>query len=778
MPGPYIHIAAARAIEKHLREIGSWEKLPIELQLPAMPGPSPADLAQLASDFPNYYALGAIGPDLFFFLADFRGPGAGAPLSNTLLGVIRFLDDFYAKLDEYFLKYKEEYFDPIAQSVDETISRLSGDLVGAVSRIVGELVTIGVMALEDLATQSRDWFGGFYLRTNAGDDNKNFTWSDMLHYRKTSHFGMELWRSADDVVRMLKDDGASDDEAEKIGRKVRAYAVGYITHLGTDVTGHPFVNEKAGGPFRSHWQRHHLVENHMDARTYDDDHGMDDRYDMLAESALHWDIVFGDDEARALAGRPDYPLGNTMSDLFHRKRVLDIDSELPDELANGILGALEKTFNCTGSSTSDLRPTESTPQIILGNDGKPTLDELKDTYLILFRYLKFVTLDGFAADKPSPPDVFPNLDFPDPADFFGGPPGPNDPPPDLWDILLAILKCLLWLFAVALWLATVIPGAIADLGTYGPRLIAYYTLELPLYQIIKAERAIMVMTGYLMPLKDEIDIGLVRLCTGSQNLFLGTLKTMDDAIANLEAAALAALQGNYDAAIADVLAAGGDGQALVTSLLGDADMLLHGASERVPDPAYPHSIAIDADHHANEFTHPWDYPTSPTELSPTFAGPHACGELPHVLLDNASPGSQRFRVSAERAHRPEDTDKLNSTVTAVNNLGDPVNFGSYLLWQLTRVDFIASNVTRVTDWNLDSDRGYAYKCWDWNRFDAPPEGSDAHVLLDENHHQVLETCVKPQQTPRDSVLDPTQRLELHYTDDPNPPHCDDDARDA
>jgi hypothetical protein len=38
-----------------------------------------------------------------------------------------------------------------------------------------------------------------------------------------------------------------------------------MTHLATDVTGHAFVNQISGGPFRTHWQRHHLVENHLDA---------------------------------------------------------------------------------------------------------------------------------------------------------------------------------------------------------------------------------------------------------------------------------------------------------------------------------------------------------------------------------------------------------------------------------------------------------------------------------------------------------------------------------
>lgn len=53
-----------------------------------------------------------------------------------------------------------------------------------------------------------------------------------------------------------------------------------------------------GGPFRLHWQRHHLVENHMDAFWYLNDSlapKMGDNYPQLTESALYFDIAFDEE---------------------------------------------------------------------------------------------------------------------------------------------------------------------------------------------------------------------------------------------------------------------------------------------------------------------------------------------------------------------------------------------------------------------------------------------------------------------------------------------------
>lgn len=74
----------------------------------------------------------------------------------------------------------------------------------------------------------------FSLGLNKGYDDQAFFWSDIGHYRRTGAFGRALWEIADGP------DGSDS---------LRAYALGYLTDLGTDTTTHSFVNAISGGPF-------------------------------------------------------------------------------------------------------------------------------------------------------------------------------------------------------------------------------------------------------------------------------------------------------------------------------------------------------------------------------------------------------------------------------------------------------------------------------------------------------------------------------------------------
>src|SRR5262249_9056903 len=76
-------------------------------------------------------------------------------------------------------------------------------------------------------------------------------WADYLHYVRTGKF-----------VRKLLDLGQDNPN-------LRAYALGYLTHYVTDIVGHPYVNQVVQAPWRLYWQRHHLVENFIDAYVWD-----------------------------------------------------------------------------------------------------------------------------------------------------------------------------------------------------------------------------------------------------------------------------------------------------------------------------------------------------------------------------------------------------------------------------------------------------------------------------------------------------------------------------
>jgi hypothetical protein len=723
MPGPGTHVLVSDKVIEQLAGMRNWRyRSPADGPNPTLP----PDLAEIAAKNPNYYALGAVGPDFFFFLPDFRNH-----LASPLIGVVHLLDDLYAKLDSWILEDWERYFGPGSENVDEAISRLTGDLSSVVSEILGDLGSLLSSALIDLVAQSHDWWGLFSLGLDVGYDNKDFFWSDMLHYRKTSLFAHNLWAIAEEWAARPEEDAALWSD------RLKAYALGYMTHVATDTTGHAFVNEKCGGPFRTHWQRHHLIENHMDAKTYDDEHGTDTNYNMFTESALHYRIAFGDDGGKPTRTLPPYnPGDHSIRGLYVWRRSIDLDSDLPEELATLLFDTMDRTYQ-TSVQAGDHDVDRNSPDIIPGGDGRPDIGTIQETYHTLFRYLKMSTLDGFSHEKPAPPEVFPNLDFPQLTDPHDDAPGEGDDDMSFWDWVLAILRFIFWLVAVAVWLATVLPGVIADLGSYGPRVLAYYTIELPLFMMLKAERAVMVMTGYFHPMQDEIDMGLVQIGNNNHGNFLNVLSSVDD-------------------------------------ILGLGLEVGASPAEPVPDAHFPHQTKFEdtgvlnslLNKSSEEYHHPWAYPETPLELCHTFAGPWQSGDLPHKLLENAIPTNEGLVKKYAAAADPFETDMISfSNVTAEQNLGDPVNFSSFLIWQLARREL----KNEVPNWNLDADRGYGYKCWDWNR--QAKDGPAALILSDTEGHPYLAPCTPPPQTEETPGYNPDLPLKLYYLDREDP-GCD------
>lgn len=673
MPGPSTHILVADEVAKNLKKMREWN---IDYPDFVRNENIPADLAMLAEKHPNYYSLGAIGPDLFYFLPDFRGHILGLPMAD-LIKVAEFLDDLYGKLDEWILLYWEKYFGPINQNIDEAISRLTGDLSTVVGDIMGSISSILMQAIIDVAAERKDWFGSFALGHNVGFDNKDFFWADMLHYRKTSSFANKLWTLSE--AKKLDE----SEDAELWSERLKAYALGYMTHVATDVTGHAFVNTKTGGPYRLHWQRHHLVETHTDSKTFDTKHGSDANYNMYTKSAVYYKFAF-DESTQGKVDRPEnLPGDDTLRGRFIRRRLLDLDSEMPDELADLLFEALDKTYD-TFSQRNNHGIDRTTPDIIPSEDGRPDRAAIQETYKLMFRYFKHSSLDGFAHEKPMPPDLFPNLDFPmltDPTE--DAPSESDDDDWNLLDLLLSILRFIAWLAAVALWLATILPAILLDLATYLPRLIAYYCIELPLFQMLKAERLILVMTGYLHPMKDEIDDALVTIGLENHGSFLSLLSAMDD--------------------------------------IFGFEMVNQPIEYNVPDTEFPHTHPVrkvgENKFEFTEFNHPWDYPATVAELCKTFPGPFEKGMNANYIVTNAFPTNTELVKKLADAETPLETVKTCfEDVNVKNNLGDPINFSTFLIWQLAREK---NPEIAFTEWNMDSDRGYAFKSWDWIRSNTP-----------------------------------------------------------
>ncbi|MEJ7685452.1 MAG: hypothetical protein WKG06_47945 [Segetibacter sp.] len=135
----------------------------------------------------------------------------------------------------------------------------------------------------------------------------------------------------------------------------------------------------------------------------------------------------------------------------------------------------------------------------------------------------------------------------------------------------------------------------------------------------------------------------------------------------------------------------------------------------IPDTEYPRTHPYDAaKNEFNEFNHPWAYPTTPVEPCHTYSGPFKVGDNPAWIVNNAIRPNIGIIQALSEAATPFDTIKFCfENVSPENNMGDAVNFSTFLMWQLARIDGIPEK--GHTEWNMDSDRGYAFKSWDWAR---------------------------------------------------------------
>ena len=697
MPGWYIHMNAARkAIEALPANAGAASVF-------ARPGLDPVALRAIATSQPAYTALGAIGPDIFFLLPDFKGL-----VGTGLFGASRTIKDIYEWWDTNFLGPYQDQLGPIENNLSDEVDALTGGLASQISDISSRAFAFIKDTLITLVTRQYDVFSLLGSGVPSGYDERTFFWSDMLHYRKTYTFAAHLWQKASNP--------ALDPE---LSQRFQAFALGWMSHLATDVTGHAFVNEKAGGPYRLHWQRHHLIENHMDAFVYEHEHGMNSIYQAISCSAMHLWLSFNPDGSSRVnffdaQPGPSYDPGDKTPAILDRRSKWDFDSEMPDDLATFLAEALHEVYVDQGSvndTTSDIGMMKDHPMILsdiipgVDQDGYATAEDIKNTYWWLSKYVKMTSTDFYSMRRPPEPGVFTIPPFPSPPGSGSSDPGPGASDEGAWhdflEILLAILAWVIYLGEIGLYPAAALAGIIAGAGTYPIRDVLYNTVELPLYNAWLSMHWYLSMTGFVMPLPQEINPGLHTLGVG-----------VTDAWADVQDA-LSQLDGN-----------------LITHTQTEPSG--HNYARRYPrdvvtDPPswlqsfirialYKRCGAGDA---PSEFLRPWKYPLQtntgagvPFEQPSSVASPFNAPNDPTVLF-GAAPGNNTLRTELENAKNEADTlDHLAKHLPAGRHLGDPVDYTGYVVASLTRDDV---KPEEVANFNLDADRGYGYLSWDWLR---------------------------------------------------------------
>lgn len=868
MPGHFTHVYTARRVADWIS--GQKEFNPLDTRDGADPvltggldGLTPERCGYLMKKWPIYTNIGAIGPDLFFFCQDYSsGPLAEfqfqddlimlamaiyywvdkakdeqwEPLliildsvDKTLARIVRFLIKLQKLWDEFIAVWNAT-IGPIVDSAEQLIDDLTGGLISSASQAFDQLINGLVKIAEEELVTFADIFSWFSLKMRVGWDEQAFVWSDMLHYRRTNQMARNLLAEA-------KSQFDADGDQDKY-EQFQAFALGWICHLGTDTIAHSFVNEQAGGPFRTHWQRHHLVENHIDAWNYRQagpggtlppyELAANDVYPDLSRSAFVFAVALDQDHPNGWPRPAQIP-----SDPAAAKAAVDQDGFMPDWLANGIVRALiatyhdgtepepanlgggdfqsnmglvrtklEQLLNDAGINLNQpldtvLSEVAPAPDFKVPN-GYPLPWEVQTSYRFMISFYRLTFWGGFDLDKPRQPDLIiwpPASDFSDIAsapDFSGV--NSSDPVEDVCAIILALFEWLFHEVEAIGKLAGDIIKALVSPGTY-PLRWALYQLAMYGWDMVSNAHEILAHTGFVIPhgeltydngelrQPNEIDHALIELGNTVDGAFLQALTDANDPFGHLDA----------------------DPSLIIepTNPRNDLYPLLPVRPRQVHD---DNSSFLDPNRQApNEFRRPWAYPVlsrrkdgtlyaTPTEVSnvdaeldyidaservrllvhqllgphsgTTISGPYPAGVTPdQVLFRTDRPVRPTERTQYEQAGSPAETDAINEAVigrdpgTDHSPLGDPIPFTAYLMGRI-----LDPESSYLVDFNLDADRGYGYRTWDWIRGEAT--GTDQRG---QTYHQPV---VQPEGSPTwpGAAPDATQTpIELHYLPPAEPP---------
>jgi hypothetical protein len=833
MPGHFTHMYTARRVSDHLlhAEFPDWPEEAVR---------DARECGRIMRDHEKFTAIGAIGPDLFYFSQDYNGLPLG-PISDELmfaLAVYYFFDTakeedweplliildqvnatmaallrFLIKLQKIWQEFVDGWnatIGPIVADIENLADALTGGVLSEFGVVLDELkLALKTIAEEELLTFV-DIFTNFDTCVQKGFDEKLFLWSDMSHYRRPSALCQAFVKQADALAAAGK-----DTESEQF----LAFALGYMTHLGTDTVAHSFVNEQCGGPFRNHPQRHHLIENHIDAWNYKetgpdgrltpDPWGHSATYPDLSMAALWFDVQLTPDDDVHPEGeqRPD-PLPD---DPDGRKAALDKDGEMPDWMAESIVLALMDCFQdpnehphiyqgddfqktiednlltkyieqITGSGPdkplpellADIAPAPPFPVA----NGFPLPWQVKTIYKVMYSFYRLMYNGTWELEKPKKPDIIifpPASDISDllqPPDLSGI--DPTNPIDDICGLLIALIEWAIKEIGAAVKLVEDLIEMLASPVSYPIRL-ALYELAMMVWDVVMRTHEVLAHTGYVSPHAEQFyPDGELRLPN-----------EIDEP--------LITLGGTVDAAFRAALAAAFDP---FGNLDKDQDVI--GTGHSVSDPNYPYYPVLR--YHPDgsapegwEFHRPWAWPSesrmerpgmsdtiipTPTETynphrsfgegpderyKPLRAGPYPLGTMPDVFFRLNEPVDRETRAAYEQAQHPWETDVLNDQHIGprrlgVSPLGDPVPFSCYLIGQL------ANDTGYSTQFNLDSDRAFAYLTWDWIRNKPNPK------VKDTTHTGILgltyaTPVVPPESDPRNS-WNPTDALLLDYKDKP------------
>jgi len=407
---------------------------------------------------------------------------------------------------------------------------------------------------------------------------------------------------------------------------------------------------------------------------------------------------------------------------------------------------------------------------------------------IVYKYLKMTSSDAISLRLPPPPSVFTDHSFPTPPG--GGGSGIDDDPSrgadvddddsfNLLDLLLALFAWIVYLAQVVVWLLTILPGLILDITTFPAREVIYWAVIVPAWNLYLLARRALVMSGFAMPKPAEISFGLTTL--GNEGSFDigsaldsplgigGAPRPITEPSGRLNATDARGLDLAYPRGVVRDLPSAISRPDLVGAL-GLTSPLRYAAD------------APSEEFKASEWIAPWRYPLTnqagagvAQEGAATHVGPYVVGSNSTVLLSGMV-GDNGARAELEKAGSPAETEAvLDGRLPLNQHLGAPIDYGLYLVGRMA--DEVGNADFGVPDFNLDSDRGYAWHCWDWDRSDIPCV-PDINPAFGEDYGYPL-PCTSPQMFHADHDCPPAPDrwydesldLAVHYLPGKGPDTC-------
>jgi len=640
----------------------------------------------------KYSKLGACGPDIFIGLADISKEFPFQDFANFLLkvaGTYQCISELMEKVDRYVSGIESTITFGVSDSLQQSFDLIKATLnQGLLAMIVGPAKVNLFPFLEPARQQD--------------EPRQKWYWIDYLHYIKTGKFTTKLIENA-------KNSG---------NEKLIAYAYGYLTHYVTDTVGHPYVNQVVQGPWRLYWQRHHLVENFMDAYVWNrwhvsnppppppttEEQPLDTFVTVPNISGNGAPVTFSrlNDHINIGGTSIGDPVDSIVTAVCEKidQGLFSIGaSENMDQVApnDPDFKAWTKLMAGTIKEVYDMSGSNKIPENLMNNilppraDGYPTEQDIASAYGMFRLLLKIATEDGIK--EPQPPDIIGDIsdavdqliqDLQDNFNSFPPLPSISTSGSFSWDALWDAIK------KIAEWIGETLETAgqtifdfikdlinIAGTAVSGPIKYALYLLNKLLFSIYSAFRDVLVYAAYSMPFTNKLSVDM----GGGHNSSI-----------------LWQSPGNRPRS-----------QYPVEEIAEERKYFFSDYAPFVPP---DQQAASQKDHGLLYLEHPNFSFIAPYEPAP--GGPML---TPDVFLDVPLGKDNMFLESGlqQPTQAPIDPVFSNGPPTVDSITIAQKNFGGAVANSILGIQHAEAGFpdsTKFPDYNLDGDRSYAWPCWD------------------------------------------------------------------